>query len=115
MATVTIRYWAAAKDAAGTSEEVIEVATLAGALDAIVASRPDGDRLRAVLDRSSFLVNGVSVGRSMVADQVLYDGTEVEVLPAFAGGLARPGCGLGKARLLRHTRVVISECVHVCT
>jgi molybdopterin synthase sulfur carrier subunit len=86
MATVTIRYWAAAKEAAGASEEVIDAATLAGALDAIVASRPDGDRLRAVLDRSSFLVDGASVGRSMAADQVLQDGAEVEVLPAFAGG-----------------------------
>jgi len=87
MATVIIRYWAAAKEAAGTAEEVIEAATLAAALDAIVAARRDGERLRAVLSRSSFLVDGVSVGRSMAGDQVLHDGAEVEVLPAFAGGL----------------------------
>jgi sulfur-carrier protein len=115
MATVTIRYWAAAKEAAGTSEEVIEAETLAGALAAIVATRPDGARLRAVLDRSSFLVNGASVGRSMVADQVLHDGTEVEVLPAFAGGLAGSGRSLGKARLLRHTGEAISQSIRVCT
>jgi molybdopterin synthase sulfur carrier subunit len=119
MATVTIRYWAAAKEAAGTAEEIVEAATLAGALDAIVASRPDRDRLPTVLSRSSFLVDGVSVGRSMVADQVLHDGTEIEVLPAFAGGLAGllaglPG-GLGNARLLRHTVVVMSECIRACT
>jgi sulfur-carrier protein len=86
MATVTIRYWAAAREAAGTAEEVVEAATLAAALDAIVATRPDGERLRAVLGRSSFLVDGVSVGRSVVAEQALHDGAEVEVLPAFAGG-----------------------------
>jgi sulfur-carrier protein len=86
MATVTIRYWAAAREAAGAAEETVEAATLAAALDAIIAARPDGERLRAVLSRSSFLVDGVSVGRSMVADQALHDGAEVEVLPAFAGG-----------------------------
>jgi sulfur-carrier protein len=115
MATVTIRYWAAAKEAAGTAEETVEAATLAAALDTIVATRRDGERLRAVLSRSSFLVDGVAVGRSMVADQVLHDGTEVEVLPAFAGGLAWFCYGLGKARTLRHTGVVISECVRMCT
>lgn len=115
MATVTIRYWAAAKEAAGTAEEVIDAATLAGALDAIVATRPDGDRLRTVLSRSSFLVDGVSVSRAMAADQVLHDGAEVEVLPAFAGGLARLSDGLGNVRLLRHTGVVVSECVRACT
>jgi sulfur-carrier protein len=115
MARVTIRYWAAAKEAAGAAEEVIEATTLAGALDIIVADRHDGERLRAVLDRSSFLVDGVSVGRSMVADQLLREGAEVEVLPAFAGGLARIRHSLGNARPVRHTGVVISESIHVCT
>jgi sulfur-carrier protein len=115
MTRVTIRYWAAAKEAAGTAEEIIEAATLVGALDAIVAERRDGERLRAVLDRSSFLVDGVSVSRSMVDDQVLRDGAEVEVLPAFAGGLVRFGHSLGNARAVRHTGVVISDCIHVCT
>jgi sulfur-carrier protein len=122
MATVTIRYWAAAKEAAGTAEEVIDAATLAAALDAIVATRPDGQRLRTVLSRSSFLVDGVSVSRAMAADQVLHDGDEVEVLPAFAGGLASVGSGLariadglGNVRLLRHTGVVVPECIRACT
>jgi molybdopterin converting factor small subunit len=105
MATVTIRYWAAAKEAAGTAEEDVEAATLAAALDVIVASRPDGERLRAVLSRSSFLVDGVSVSRSMVADQVLHDGVEVEILPAFAGGLPGPrGQLLQYAGLAAHWR-----------
>jgi sulfur-carrier protein len=115
MATVTIRYWAAAREAAGAAEEAIEAATLAGALEEVVARRPDGERLRAVLSRSSFLVDGVSVGRSMVAEQVLHDGTEIEVLPAFAGGLSGFRDGLGNARRLRHTGVVISDCVRLCT
>jgi molybdopterin converting factor small subunit len=112
MAMVTIRYWAAAKEAAGTAEEVVEAATLAAALDTIVAARPDGARLLAVLSRSSILVDGISVGRTMAAEQVLHDGAEVEVLPAFAGGLAN---GLGNARLLRHTGGAISLCIRACT
>jgi len=83
------------------TEEVIEAATLAAALAVIVAARPDGERLRAVLSRSSFLVNGAAVSRAMLEEQVLADGAEVEVLPAFAGGLSgftavcaiRCGCG----------------------
>ena len=35
MAIVTFRYWAAAKEAAGTAEETIKADTLAGALAAV--------------------------------------------------------------------------------
>jgi sulfur-carrier protein len=87
MATVTLRYWAAAKDAAGVAEEVVEAETLAAALDAILAGRPADSRLRSVLRTSSFLVDGASAGRSAAADLVLRDAQVVEVLPQFAGGL----------------------------
>ena len=42
MATGTIRYWAAAKSAAGTAEEPYEAATLAQALDAARLQHPGG-------------------------------------------------------------------------
>ncbi|MCW2931528.1 MAG: molybdopterin converting factor, subunit 1 [Actinomycetia bacterium] len=86
MARITIRYWAAAKDAAGTPEEVMEAATLAAALAAALAARPGDDRLRQVMARSSFLVNALPVHREAYEETVLEDGATIEVLPPFAGG-----------------------------
>ena len=86
MAKVTIRYWAAAKEAAGVDTESVEAETLAQALDAVVARRDDDGRLRSVLASSSFLVDGTSVGRRIAADLVLKDAALIEVLPQFAGG-----------------------------
>jgi len=86
MARVTIRYWAAAKEAAGLPEETVEAVSLRDALDAVVASRrPDG-RLADVIARSSFLVNADPVGRAVKESIVLDDGAVIEVLPPFAGG-----------------------------
>lgn len=86
MAMVTIRYWAAAKEAAGTPEESLEAGTLADALAAAVAGRPARDRLREILARSSFLVNASPARRDGLAQVVLTDGATIEVLPPFAGG-----------------------------
>jgi molybdopterin synthase sulfur carrier subunit len=82
MAVVTMRYWAAAKDAAGVAEETVTADTLAAAL----ATADSNGRLRAVLSRSSFLIDGHPVG-TRAADAVsLADGAVIEVLPPFAGG-----------------------------
>ncbi len=86
MAKVTIRYWAAAKDAAGMPEESVEAATLAEALTAAVASRKPDGRLQDVLARSSFLVDAAPVGRAARESIMLDDGAVIEVLPPFAGG-----------------------------
>jgi sulfur-carrier protein len=86
MAKVTIQYWAAAREAAGIDLESVEARTLAEALEKIVARRGDDGRLRSVLARSSFLVDGASAGRSVAADLVLQDAAVIEVLPQFAGG-----------------------------
>jgi sulfur-carrier protein len=108
MAIVTLRYWAAAKEAAGIAEEAVSAGTLAEALAAALASAagdadgggPDGaagpdrrderearnTRLRAILVRSSFLVDGNPVGTRAPEAVVLGDGSVVEVLPPFAGG-----------------------------
>jgi sulfur-carrier protein len=82
MASVTLRYWAAAKDAAGTAEQRVCADTLAAAL----AAAPASQRLRAVLARSSFLVDGQPVGRRGHESVLLADGAVIEVLPPFAGG-----------------------------
>lgn len=86
MAKVTIRYWAAAKDAAGVPEESVEAATLADALDAAVAGRAPGSRLGDVLARSSFLIDAAPARRGAADRILLNDGAVIEVLPPFAGG-----------------------------
>jgi sulfur-carrier protein len=89
MATVTLRYWAAAKDAAGVAEESVTADTLAEALAAARGRAGPGkqdSRLRAVLARSSFLIDGTPVGVCAPAAVMLKDGCVIEVLPPFAGG-----------------------------
>jgi molybdopterin synthase sulfur carrier subunit len=87
MPIVTLRYWAAAKEAAGVADEKVEAMTLAEALAA--AGRESGgaaERLRPVLGRSSFLINGEPVGRRPHDSIMLNDDAVIEVLPPFAGG-----------------------------
>jgi sulfur-carrier protein len=85
MAIVTVRYWAAAKEAAGVSEQRVTADTLAAVLAAVTES-DDRARLRAVIVRSSFLVDGAPVGRRAAETVELRDGNVIEVLPPFAGG-----------------------------
>jgi molybdopterin converting factor small subunit len=85
MATVTMRYWAAARDAAGIAEQRLDADTLARALIQAADAEPAG-RLRAVLTRSSFLIDGDPVGRRAAESVALRDGNVIEVLPPFAGG-----------------------------
>ena len=86
MAKVTIRYWAAAKEAAGLPEEAVEAVTLSEALNTVVAGRKPDTRLADVIARSSFLVNADQVGHVARESVILTEGTVIEVLPPFAGG-----------------------------
>ena len=79
MADVTVRYFAAAAEAAGTQQETVTAAT-AGELRALLAERY-GAAMEKVLRSGSFLVDGV-VTRD--PDRPL--GAQVDVLPPFAGG-----------------------------
>jgi molybdopterin synthase sulfur carrier subunit len=85
MSTVTLRYWAAAKDAAGVAEETIAADTLAAAL-AGAGRRAGRERLSDVFARSSFLIDGQPVGTRPADSVELADGAVIEVLPPFAGG-----------------------------
>jgi sulfur-carrier protein len=82
MATVTVRYFAAAADAAGREQELLElgpdatVLTLRGLL-----LERYGAAMERVLRSGSFLVDGI-VRRSPTAPI----GASVDVLPPFAGG-----------------------------
>lgn len=82
-AVVTVRYFAAARAAAGSDSEQLSVrcgATVGELVDGL------GDRSRElarVLARCSFLCDGVAV-RNLA--QPLRAGNTIDVLPPFAGG-----------------------------
>lgn len=80
----TLRYFAAAKEAAGTGEESVDAPTLAAAL-AAARDRHD-ERFTTVLGRCSFLVDGDPVGGRNHAGVALTATSVVDVLPPFAGG-----------------------------
>lgn len=86
MAIGTMRYWAAAKEAAGRADEPYDAETLAEVLAAARERHADRPRFAEVLARSSFLVDGTPVGVRDHASVALADGSVVEVLPPFAGG-----------------------------
>ncbi|HEX5970011.1 MAG TPA: MoaD/ThiS family protein [Intrasporangium sp.] len=80
--TVTVRYWAAAREAAGVDSEPLGLgadATVSDAVAAAVAAHPDLARVARV---ATFLIDGRAAGR----DGVLASGATLEVLPPFAGG-----------------------------
>ncbi|NUU32451.1 MoaD/ThiS family protein [Arthrobacter sp. C9C5] len=88
---MNVRYFAAARAAAGVDEEKFELpdgATLATLVEAVLAvERPEPPAgtppLVRILSRSSFLLNEVAV-RNTAA--VLGPDDVVDVLPPFAGG-----------------------------
>jgi len=81
-----MRYWAAAKEAAGVAEEPVDAGTLAEALAAASEQRAADPRFRDVLARSSFLVDGAPAGARPAAAVAVSEGSVIEVLPPFAGG-----------------------------
>ena len=80
MATGTVRFWAAARAAAGRAEQAYDAPTLGAVVAALEAEH--GPSLARVLAHCSFLVDGVRAR----PDLLLHDGAEIEVLPPFAGG-----------------------------
>ena len=80
---LTVRYFAAARAAAGTEAEILRVApgtTIAALVDTLAAR---GSELAQVLRRCSFLCDGVAV-RDEATE--LFEGQTIDVLPPFAGG-----------------------------
>jgi molybdopterin synthase sulfur carrier subunit len=86
MANVTIRYWAAAKEAAGLTSENAEAETLADLVQLVVARHADRPRLATVLGSCAFLINEQPAGKRDPATVTLAEGAQVEALPPFAGG-----------------------------
>lgn len=80
---ITVRYFAAARAAAGTAEETLDSSS--ATLDALLTelTTRHGDRLTSVFARASYLVNGAA-SRDRTA--LLPTDPTVDVLPPFAGG-----------------------------
>ena len=86
--TVTVRYWAGAKAAAGTAEDSFPVdgeLTLADVVDMVLQRHPD-DRMARTVAVCSVLLGDQPVRSQDPASVVVVPGTVVELLPPFAGG-----------------------------
>ncbi len=83
---VTVRYWAAARAAAGCTEEEVAAATVSDALAAVRQAHRESDRFDAVLAVSSLLLGEQPVTGHDLAAIDLRPGDVIEVLPPFAGG-----------------------------
>ena len=79
---VTVRFFAAARSAAGTDTALVNPGAWPDVTRQLLTDYP---RLADVLPRCSFLMDGVAVHTDH-ADVVVPDGAELDVLPPFAGG-----------------------------
>lgn len=75
----SVRYFAAAAEAAGVEEETLEASTVAQLKQLLVEKY--GEPMKRVLASGSFLVDGV-----VRRDDATPIGTRIDVLPPFAGG-----------------------------
>ena len=80
METTRVRLFAAARDAAGASELLIQANTIGEILDELTDHNP---AMAKVLTACSVLVDGTRTTARSVA---VGHGTTVDVLPPFAGG-----------------------------
>jgi sulfur-carrier protein len=80
---VVVRFFAAARAAAGTEEETLGIAPGSTIADLVAQLGARSPKLAAVLERCSFLCDGVAVRNRAEA---LRSNQTVDVLPPFAGG-----------------------------
>lgn len=86
--TVTVRYWAGARAAAGLAQDVFEVqeaTTLADVVRRVLEAHPDA-QMGKVVSVCSVLVGDRPVGTRSHAEVPIAPGDVVELLPPFAGG-----------------------------
>ena len=86
--TVTVRYWAGARAAAGTAQDVFDFAettTLADVVRRVLEAHPE-PQMAKVVAVCSVLVGDRPAGTRAPADVPIEPGDVVELLPPFAGG-----------------------------
>jgi molybdopterin converting factor small subunit len=82
-ATVVVRYFAAARAAAGVDEETLTVPDGTTVADLVAVLRRRGPQLDKVLQRCSYLCDSIAIRD---ARTVIEPGQTLDVLPPFAGG-----------------------------
>jgi molybdopterin converting factor small subunit len=85
---ITVRYWAGARAAAGTAEDVLPTdgdLTLADVVARVLELHP-GDRMARTVGVCSVLIGDQPVGSRDPGAVVVPPGSVVELLPPFAGG-----------------------------
>ena len=80
---VTVRYFAAAREAAGADSTVLRLRQGASVDDAVRELCGQSDRMALVLQKCSYLADGVAVRDRTT---VLRSDQTLDVLPPFAGG-----------------------------
>lgn len=80
---VTVRYFAAARAAAGTEMETVALCPGASVADLVENLSGRSARLAAVLNRCAYLCDGIAVRDDRLA---LRSDVMIDVLPPFAGG-----------------------------
>ncbi len=81
--TITVRYFAAARAAAGSDSEQLSVRSGATVSELVDRLGDRSQELARVLSRCSYLCDGVAVRDQA---QPLQAGNTIDVLPPFAGG-----------------------------
>lgn len=81
--SVTVRFFAAARAAAGAESEIVTVARGATVAELVGGLAGRDARLAMVLSRCSYLCDGIAVRDDSTA---LRAGDTIDVLPPFAGG-----------------------------
>jgi molybdopterin converting factor small subunit len=85
---IRVRYWAAAKAAAGVAQDTLAVSEalpLGDVLRQVIALHP-GTRLAEVVSACAVLVDDRPVGTADPELLLVEPGSSVELLPPFAGG-----------------------------
>jgi molybdopterin synthase sulfur carrier subunit len=83
---VTVRYFAAARAAAGTESETITVRPGVTVAEVVQGLAKRNAQLSSVLSRCSYLCDGIAVGTEAAAVRPVESGQTIDVLPPFAGG-----------------------------
>ena len=86
---ITVRYWAAAKSAAGVEADVVDVTgptTLAAVLREVLRRHADSARFEDVVGVCSILLGDRPVGGEDPEEITVKPGDVLQLLPPFAGG-----------------------------
>ena len=89
VAGITVRYWAAAKSAAGVDADMVEVAgptTLAAVLHEVLRRHADSSKFEDVVGVCSILLGDRPVGGADPEEITVNAGDVLQLLPPFAGG-----------------------------